>query len=78
MKFPRNQANIKIVIGIQRSLCHIHWLFLYDEKEESFVIGGVNFHKTSCCVETFAPKRDVHVQQIYEYNTQYMTCECRI
>ena len=37
-----------------------------DEKEESVEIGGVNFHKKSCSVETFVPKRDV--EQTYEYN----------
>ena len=59
MKFQRNQANINIVIGIQSSLSHIHGSLFEDEKEKTVEIGGINFLKKSCCVETFSPKRDV-------------------
>ena len=65
VKFQRNQANISIVIGIQSNLSHIDWSLFEDEKEESVEIGGVNFHKKSCCFETFARKRDV--EQTHEY-----------
>ena len=54
VKFQRNQANINIVIGIQRSLSHIHWPLFKDEKEESVEIrGGVcgvlsEVHSSKC------------------------------
>ena len=67
MKFQRNQANINIVSDIQSSISHIHWPLYEEEKEERVEIGRVNFHKKSCCIETFAPKGDV--EQSYEYNT---------
>ena len=63
--FQRNQANINI--DIQSSISHIHWPLFQDEKEERVEIGGFNFHKKSCCIETFAPERDV--EQSYEYNS---------
>ena len=66
VKFQRNQANINIVIGIQSNISHIHWP-LFEVERERIELGGFNFHKTSCCVETFAPKRDV--EQNYEYIT---------
>ena len=53
-------------MGIQRSLSHIHWPSLEDEKEERAEIG-IHLYKKSCYVETFAPKRDV--EQTNEYNT---------
>ena len=66
VKFQRNHANINIVIDIQSSISHLHWTLFEDKKEERDEIGGANFHKNSCCVETFAPKRDV--EQSYQYN----------
>ena len=66
-KFQRNKAYIKIIIGIQSRLSHIHWPLFEDEKEKALRQKVVIFTKKSCCSETFAPKWDV--EQIYEYNT---------
>ena len=66
-KFQRNQGNINIVIDIQSSNSHIHWPLFEDEKEERVETGGINFHKKSCCVETFVPKKDVG--KTHEYST---------
>ena len=51
----KESANFNIVIGIQSSLSLKHWPSFEDEKEERVEIGGVNFHKKSCCVEKIAP-----------------------
>ena len=67
VKFQGNKLNNKIkIIGIQSRISHIHLPLFEDAKKESIEIG-VNFHKKSCCVETFASKRDV--EKSYEYNT---------
>ena len=41
-----------------------------EEKGESVEIGDVDFHKKSCCVEKFTPKRDG--EQTSENNTECM------
>ena len=75
MKYQRNQANINNVMCIQNSLSHIHWPLFEGEKGERVEIG-VSFHKKSCCIKTFAPKREV--EQTYEYNALCMTFKSRI
>ena len=66
LKLQMNQANIYKVMCIPNSPSHILWPLFEDEKEESVEIGGVNSKKKSCCVDTFATKRDM--KQKYEYN----------
>ena len=45
-----NRVNINFVIGIQRSLRHVHWPIFKDEKKESIGIVCAYFYKNSCCI----------------------------
>ena len=46
LKFRRNRANINIVVGIQRSLSHIHWHIFENEQKDSVGVGCAYYTPT--------------------------------